>query len=305
MLEVIQLHNSVLDKGIDFPDGDHMGEHVAEPLGIKEVEVFEGGVVVVEENAVLMKEGRGLVEFGCVSETAAIFGLHVSGHVRLKLLLSQHRIPHTVSHLNAEVANDLFQVKIGCRDLLLEQSLLASLGPDAEGGVVDEVGQVADVVLRLAAHLQRVDHLGQAALLGVDQVDEPVPDLSLQVVREARRELGGYQVVVSSHDQDRGVGGPGLDVDQPLLDLVDPLLTVRDLPEHEVEASTGEEVLMGGVVLLLATKVPRSEHHGSKVLVLVPRFLLIGPVTDVNTNCAHAHLCENVKFLAHNVSVKM
>ena len=53
---------------------------------------------------------------------------------------------------------------------------------------------MADVVLRLAAHLQRVDHLGQAALLGVDQVDEPVPDLSLQVVREAR----GNWVVIRS-----------------------------------------------------------------------------------------------------------
>ena len=46
-------------------------------------------------------------------------------------------------------------------------------------------------------------------------------------------------------------------VDQPLLYVVDALLAVWDPPDHQIEAASGEEVLVGGVVLPLPAKVPR------------------------------------------------
>ena len=39
-------------------------------------------------------------------------------------------------------------------------------------------------------------------------------------------------VEMSPDDDDGAVRGPGLDVDEPLLDLVHPLLAVGDLPNH-------------------------------------------------------------------------
>ena len=72
------------------------------------------------------------------------------------------------------------------------------------------------------------------------------------------------------------------------MDLVDALFPVSYLPEHEVEASLGEEVLVSGVVFLLATKVPGSENNGPKVVGCL-RPLLIGPVSNVHSYGAHAH----------------
>ena len=48
-----------------------------------------------------------------------------------------------------------------------------------------------------------------------------------------------------------------LNIDQPLLNIVDALLTIRYPPNHQVEATTGEEVLVCGVVLPLAAEIPR------------------------------------------------
>ena len=104
-----------------------------------------------------------------------------------------------------------------------------------------------------------------------------------------------------AHNKYGTVRCSGLDVDQPLLYLVNSLFAVHNLPENEVEGTAGEEVLVGGVVLLLPTEVPRSEHHGSKVLVLVPRFLLIGPVTIacqmlflLFTRRTDCHICDSL-----------
>ena len=45
--------------------------------------------------------------------------------------------------------------------------------------------------------------------------------------------IGYLDFVEMSADNDDGaVRGPGLDVDEPLLDLVHPLLAVGDLPNH-------------------------------------------------------------------------
>ena len=144
-----------------------------------------------------------------------------------------------------------------------------------------------DVVARFAGHLQRVQHTGQAALLRVHQVDEALADARLQVLAEAGWELRRADIMMRAHNDDRGVGRPGLNVYQPLLYFIDAFFPVRNAPKDQVETASGEEILVGGVVLLLSPKVPGAEHNRAKgVLTLGP--LLVGPVANVDADRAHA-----------------
>ena len=66
--EVFQPHDAILGEGVDLPDGHHVAEDVAEPLGVEEVQVPQGGVLVVEQQTVLVQELGGLVQFRLVTK---------------------------------------------------------------------------------------------------------------------------------------------------------------------------------------------------------------------------------------------
>ena len=51
MLQVVELHEALLGEGVDFPDGDHVGQHVAQPLGVQEIKFLQSSVIVVQQNA--------------------------------------------------------------------------------------------------------------------------------------------------------------------------------------------------------------------------------------------------------------
>ena len=63
-----------------------------EPLRIKEVEVAKGGVLVVQQEPVLVQELGRLVELGPVPELELVLRKQVPADGRLVLLLVQHWI---------------------------------------------------------------------------------------------------------------------------------------------------------------------------------------------------------------------
>ena len=60
--EVFQPHDPVLCERVDLPYGDHVTEHVTQPLGVEKVQVSQGGVLVVQEETVFVEEFGGLVQ---------------------------------------------------------------------------------------------------------------------------------------------------------------------------------------------------------------------------------------------------
>ena len=127
MLQVLQLHDPVLDERVDLPDSDHVGEHVTQPLRVQEVQVSEGGVIIMQEDAVIVEEGCSLVKLSIIPEPTVVLVLHVPSHQMLKLLLPQHWVSTHPTQLNNQVPNHLFQMQVGGRNLLLQKTLLASL----------------------------------------------------------------------------------------------------------------------------------------------------------------------------------
>ena len=87
MSEVLEPHDAVLGEGVDLADGDHVGEDVAEPLRVQEVEVSEGGVVVVQHEAVLVQELGRLAQLGLVAELEAEARAHLAVHSLGKLYM--------------------------------------------------------------------------------------------------------------------------------------------------------------------------------------------------------------------------
>ena len=55
-----------------------------------------------------------------------------------------------------------------------------------KGGVVKQISEQLDVLLRLAADLHRVQDLGQSALFRVGHVDEFLPNFLLKIFRKTR-----------------------------------------------------------------------------------------------------------------------
>ncbi len=107
--EVSSSNVTILRKRVDFSDGDHVSQHVTQPLRIQEVEVLQGGIVVVQQDSVLVQEGCRLVELGSVSERHAEPVQHFLRHVRSVVLRRQHGILSlreqkvTTNHLSIQV----------------------------------------------------------------------------------------------------------------------------------------------------------------------------------------------------------
>lgn len=55
-------------------------------------------------------------------------------------------------------------------------------------------------------------------------------------------------------------------VEQPWAEVVDALVAFLHAPHHQVEGVAGEEALVGGVVHLLASQVPRTEYNLHQML---------------------------------------
>ena len=68
MAEILQPHDPVLGERVDLPNGDHVTEHVAQPLGVEEVQVPQGGVLVVQQQSVFVQELGGLVQLRLVTK---------------------------------------------------------------------------------------------------------------------------------------------------------------------------------------------------------------------------------------------
>ena len=47
-------------KRIDFSNGDHVSEHVTQPLRVEEVEIFQSRIFVMQHYAVFVQECRRL-----------------------------------------------------------------------------------------------------------------------------------------------------------------------------------------------------------------------------------------------------
>lgn len=46
----LSLSLTITSKGVYLPDGDHMSQHVTEPLGIQKVQVLQGGILIVQHH---------------------------------------------------------------------------------------------------------------------------------------------------------------------------------------------------------------------------------------------------------------
>lgn len=51
-----------------------------------------------------------------------------------------------------------------------------------------------------------------------------------------------------------------LDINKPLEDFFNTFFSITDVPDHQIERPLWEEILVGGVVFSLTTKIPGSEQ---------------------------------------------
>ena len=125
MPEVLEAHDAVLGEGVDLADGDDVGEDVAEPLRVQEVEVAQRGVVVVQQEAVLVQELGRLAQLGLVTELEAEPRLHLAVDGLRELVPVEHRVVALPAQLGREDADEVLQREVGRGDLLLQQLRLA------------------------------------------------------------------------------------------------------------------------------------------------------------------------------------
>ena len=140
---------------------------------------------------------------------------------------------------------------------------------------------------RFATDFHGIQNARQAEFFRIRNVDELGTDLLLQIFRKTRRKLILDHIHMSAYNDHRTVWSSGLNIDQPLLDFINALFTIRDLPDDNVETSFGQKVLMRSVIFSLSTKIPSTEDNrtrrSSAGLMRIPIAFFKSPIANINS----------------------
>ena len=250
----LAIEDALLDEGVSLLDGDDSGHHVAEPAGVDEVQLVEvvPFVVVVQQGSDVREEEGGRLDLLFVADVRQLHLLHQ----RLELFCVHDGLAMAVPDLQLDGVDVLLEGVVAGWDLPSHNYLTLSrlvVGDVLVYGVL----QVADVLE--AHHEPDGDHrfylqlVPEALAELFDFVHQDVHFSPLLV-----REL----VEVGTDDDHQRLRSAESYVVEPGFQLLDALVSVLEVEEEEVERALGEEALVGGVVVLLAAKVPDAEKEG-------------------------------------------
>ena len=74
-------------------------------------------------------------------------------------------------------------------------------------------------------------------------------------------------------------------IKEPRFEFFGSLHAMGDVPDGQVEGASGEEALVGGVVLFLSSKIPCHKGNALESCLTLFHSLEVGPVTDHDTHC--------------------